>query len=152
MEIKNKIKKMKKEGRKDKKGFVLSLDALFAVLIVVTALIFATSYVPQQKEKIFYLYNEKAANDAFAVLDYNNILQTKNPAIITQEMNKLLSSSEFKLNMTTCDVDLSGKSSMTFGSTPQNSSFVMSGKRFFTIKNNGIVTGFGAVSYNVWQK
>ena len=46
MEVKNKMKK------RDNKGFVLSLDALFAVLIVITALIFATSYVPQQKEKV----------------------------------------------------------------------------------------------------
>ena len=96
---------MKVIFKKKKRGFVLTLDALIAAVIVVMALSFAASYFFETQEKIYYIYSAKATNDALAVLDYNETLQTLNEQQIMQEMNRLLPSSQAKFDIITVNTD-----------------------------------------------
>lgn len=133
-----------------RKGFVLSMDALFATIIVIAAVVFATSFFSQQHEKVYYLYNVKEVNDAVYALDNVNMLETLDQSAINQEMSKLLQSYEFNFNMTSCDTDLTNKSSTVFGSTPKG--FTTTGKHFFILKDNTTITGFGVIKYQAWKK
>jgi len=133
-----------------RKGFVLSMDALFATIIVIAAVVFATSFFSQQHEKVYYLYNIKEVNDAVYALDNVNLLETLDQSAISQNMSKLLESYEFKFNITKCNTDLTNKSSSVFGLTPKG--FTTTGKHFFIIKNNTTITGFGEIKYQAWKK
>ncbi len=135
-----------------KKGFVFSLDALLAVIIVTIVFLFTINYFSQTHEKIYYIYSAKEANDALAVLDYKGILDAADEGEIMQEIAELLPSSEAKLNITISDIKLENKITTTFGDIEKN--FVISGKRFFILTNETVngVNGFGVVKYLVWKK
>ena len=143
---------MKVISKKKKRGFVLTLDALIATIIVIMALSFSTAYFFETQEKIYYIYSAKATNDALAVLDYSETLQTLNQAQIMQEMGKLLPSSQAKFNIITVNTDLENRTNTIFEPYSEKN-FVVSSKRFFVLKNsNDSVNGFGVVRCLTWKK
>mgnify|MGYP001568372901 CR=1 FL=1 len=78
------------------------------------------------------------------------VIYTKNETKILGEFSKLLPSSDTKINMTTTNTELGNKQNLAFGGTEKN--FVISGKRFFVLKNGTSVNGFGVARYKVWKK
>lgn len=150
MKMKVKMKKRYSILHCGDKGFVLSLDALFAVFVVLLAIAFCSSFIAESRERVYYLNIKKEASDVFAVLDYAKILDTLNEQNITKEMQALLPSSEMKINITYSDIELKNRTSFSFGASEKN--FVVSGERFFVITNASNVTAFAVIRYKTWKK
>jgi len=138
---------------KNKRGFVLSLDAFLSIIVLVLVISFITSSFFQTPERTQYIYSVKEANDVIAVLDYEDVLDTLDESKISQGFSNLLESSEGKFNITYDDVDLTGEDNLFVNENKTEKGFVISGKRFFVIKDStGTVEQFAVVSYSIWKK
>lgn len=133
------------------KGFVLTLDAVIAVMIIFGVIDGLISSI-NNKETSYNLYISKKGSDMAALLDNSNKLDTLNITQISNDVANFSILENFEMNITTYNTDLSGKSTISFnlGGTPKN--FVSYGKRFFVIRNNTQITKFGVLRYRVWQK
>jgi hypothetical protein len=149
-----KIKKLIMKKRK--KGFILSFDVLMAIIFAMTAISFSIIYFYQAEEKIHYIYSLKTADDAFAVLDYNGDLASLNENQIMSQFGILMPGHRAKVEITTIDIDLTPGTEVdyTFGEDPPaGQEFIVSGKRFFILKNSGVgITDFGVAKYLVWKE
>lgn len=133
------------------RGFFLSLDALIAVVVLLTVIspLFANIH---DRENLQNLYTSKRGSDIAALIDNSKKIDTLDRTEIMNEVAGLLSSENIEINITTYRTDLTGKSNIDFniGGKPKN--FVSSGKRFFVVSNTTGVTNFGVIRYKLWQK
>lgn len=114
------------------KAFIISLDA-FLALIVVSILFGATHlYVANlNPDSLSNLQTIRTGADVFAVLDYNNILNSFNQSMVQQNLDILLPSNhdmKLRLNCT------SNKSLETTHDTIEHR-FIGSGERILVIYN-----------------
>ena len=138
---------------KNKNGFILSLDAFLAVIIMGIVFSFVVSSFFQTPERIQDIYSIKEANDAIAVLDYGGVLDSFDEEDIANSFSNLLGSSEAKFNITSADVELTSQEDLLINWNKTEKDFVISGKRFFVIKNSTeTVDKFAVVRYFIWKK
>jgi len=134
------------------RGFVLSLDAVIAVILVFV-LMTTLAISLQNKENLQNIYLSKRGSDIAALIDSNSRIDSLNITLIKNEVVNLTDFEDIEMNITTYNPDLSGKSSISFSTaSPKNSSFVSTGKRFFVIMNNTRAAKFGVINYRIWKK
>ena len=136
--------------KKQRKGFVLSLDALVASLILSIA-IFSLFYHSQgDSSYINKVYLLKDGEDSIALIEKSGKIDNLDSQEIISELASISPTSDFWINTTSINKDLSGKSSSAFGGNPKN--LAVSGKRFFVISNSTDISKFGVIRYTVWKK
>lgn len=72
------------------KGFVFSLDAAFALAIIVGILLISFSLVTQSKISSSAIFAKRIASDIVATMDYNNTLDSFNKILIESQLNSLM--------------------------------------------------------------
>jgi hypothetical protein len=74
-----------------KKGYIFTLDAAFAVIIVTVLLFMVYNYsITSYSSAVDPLPIRRLASDIVAVLDYNGVLDTLDEGTIESELNQLL--------------------------------------------------------------
>jgi hypothetical protein len=133
------------------KAFVLSLDALIAIIVIFIATVDLISTV-QRMETMPNLYLSKKGSDIAALIDNNGKINALDRTAIINEVSNLSSYENIEMNITSYNPDLTGKSNINFSIGGQPNSFVSSGKRFFVVSNNVSITKFGVIKYKIWRK
>lgn len=136
------------------KAFVFSLDAIFAVIIL---MIFLTAFVflSAQAEEDPYtsLILKKQANDALIVLDKGGNLSTLNSTLISDSLNNLLSSS-LDWNMEIDYYNYSGgfvhEGNLSLGNSTQNIEIYAHAQREFLVFESGTIKNYGTARLTLW--
>lgn len=132
------------------KGFILTLDATLAVLVVLIILAVASFYFVQSYS-LLPVFPVKRGHDIIAVLDYSGTLSKLNKETIAQEI-----SSSLPLNLE-MKIQISGNFSehgglIEVGNDIPGDKEVWSGQRVTPLIKNNKITNFSKISFWIWQK
>lgn len=128
------------------KGFVLTLDAALAVIVVTMLLFVAVFYVGKAEDKLSNLQIVRTGSDILTVLDNNGALASLDEDIILDDLNALLPP---YYNMRIIFNGTFSQDSIIIETASEiaDDKFVGSGKRFLVVNN-----GFATAEYWIWSK
>ncbi len=144
--------------RTGKKGFIFSLDALFAVVLLL--LLFASLFLHYSKadNQIVKTYLTRQGSDVVRALENNGVITgidldglDEIPEDV-EEVLDTLTSDNMRFNLTYSDVNLEQKVSLAFGGNASSNDFVGTGKRFFVAESEEEIVAFGVITYWTWKK
>lgn len=147
--------KMKKQSWNlqsgNRKGFILSLDAAVAILIAFIFIAVSTYYVAKANEDQFSrMQMMRQGSDIMAVLDRENVFETKSPEIIGMEISSMLPFAyemRIRINGTFPEKIIIVE---TTNMTPENQ-FIVGGDRLLVISNASGST-YATARYWMWLK
>lgn len=144
------------------KGFVFTLDALFATMIALVILIATYSIIPKGQEDYFLDdYKTKIANDILIVLDKNKTLETNDKNLIQNSLAGILPSNYgARLNIyvyecgTNCDNFVLSNQVPPYvitlnRSMPEKDS-VLAKRSFLTFDKNNRIQYYSLAELRVW--
>ena len=135
----------------NRKGFILSLDAAIAVMIVFIFIAVSTFYIAKANEEtLSRVQVVRAGSDIMNVLDRENVFETKDPVAISREIGSILPSMyemRLRINGTFPEKTITVE---TTNQTPQGQ-FVVSGERVIVLSNNS-ASNYAVANYWMWLK
>ena len=140
-----------------KNGFIFSLDALLAVVVLVAALGGLYFLLGQSSsDSAMQLISKKQADDALAVLDKGGDLSQMNQTALNSTLNLLLSSS-IKYNFSSEYYTYSPAGSFSLNTTLlagqaySGKSSQVTGERLFIVLQNGSPAYYGRARLMLWK-
>ncbi len=135
----------------DKKGFVLSLDAAVAVVLVTIILMGSAFFFLKTNETfIVNMQMLRVGSDITAVLQADGTLDTLDPLQIKSGIEEILPIS-YNMRMLINSTASSSIIIVETESAQTNKKFIVAGKRFFYAVQGGNAYP-SAVTYEVWPK
>jgi len=138
-----------------KRGFILSLDAAVAGVVFIIMVAVIANYAIKSEENVFSnLQIVRTGSDITAVMEQKGILDTLDNGHIEDELEDMLDNMLYGMRMrvdyTEVNDDLGASGFFEVGDAIPNDRFVGSGKRFFVVINNGVITNYAFARYWVW--
>ena len=139
------------EAKMRKKGFVLTLDAVFALVVVMIILLTASYYMTKAREPaLSKIQVVKRGSDILWQLNYQKVLDTADSAQINNNLTSLLPVNydmRIYLNFT------GSRPNVTVGPAQIRSTVqIGSGKMIFVLSDDKKVQGFYIARYLIWPK
>ena len=139
-----------------RKGFIFTLDALLAVVVLLVAVGAYSALAPQvEKSASFYLLDKKQADDLLAVLDRTGDLQSQNATRMESAISSLVTNST-AWNLTVDYYAYSAGGGFSLNSTSSAGedysrvkSFAVSDRVFLSIANDS-VGRYGVARMVLW--
>ena len=139
------------EKIKIKKGFILTLDATIALIIVISILLVANIYINKSKSpSLSKLQLNKAGSDVLLQLKYQGVLDTFDISKINYNKSSTLSAG-YDMKVDLIQVT-GGNPSIVVGNPIPSTSNLGSGRMIFIISNGNIVRGYYTARYYIWPK
>ncbi|MCX8175269.1 MAG: hypothetical protein N3E51_03630 [Candidatus Micrarchaeota archaeon] len=140
----------------EKKAFIFTLDAAFAVIVLS---VFAASlfFLASQSHEggAVPLAQKKQAGDALAVLDMSGALSSKNSSLMNSTLASLLPPS-LSYNLSVAYYNYSGGfvsvANVSVGATSPNQTQFVEAERQFIILNGSEIGNYGIAVLRVWQQ
>ncbi|MDI6738225.1 MAG: hypothetical protein QME12_06980 [Nanoarchaeota archaeon] len=135
----------------NRKGFILSLDAVVAILIAFIFIAVSTYYIAKANEDQFSrMQMMRQGSDIMAVLDRESVFETKEPVSIGDEISSILPSAyemRLKIDGTFPEETIIVE---TTNQTPENQ-FIVGGERLLVISNLSGST-YATARYWMWLR
>ena len=128
------------------RGFVLTLDAALAAIVVIMLLSVAVFYVGKAEDKLSNLQTVRTGSDILTVLDNNGALASLDHDIILEELNAIIPpyyNMRIVMNGTFSPEGIIVETASEIA----GDNFIGSGKRFVVVNN-----GFATAEYYIWSK
>ncbi len=137
----------------NKHAFILTLDALLALVIVLIVLGAANSYIARSENVMPNIQTARIGSDIVRLLENTNSLDTLDVTTIENDMEGLLPPSYgIRLSINWADANLEQTGSFEVGDELPDKKFISTGKRFFVVVSEGSLTHYGVATYWIWLK
>lgn len=137
----------------NKRAFILTLDALLAVIIVLIAIGVANSYIARSENVMPNIQTTRIGSDIIRLLENTNSFGTLDAAAIKIDMNSILPPTYgMRLSISWADANLEQTGSFEIGDELPDKKSVSTGKRFFVITNESSLAHYGLAKYWIWLK
>lgn len=137
----------------NKRAFILTLDALLAMIIVLIAIGVAHSYIVRSENVMPNIQTTRIGSDIVRLLESTNSFDTLDVVVIKTDMNSIIPPSYgMRLNISWANASLKQTGSFEIGDELPDKKFVSTGKRFFVIISKGSLTHYGVAKYWIWLK
>lgn len=138
----------------NKRAFILTLDALLALIIVLIVLGAANSYIARSENVMPNIQTARIGSDIVKLLENTNSFGSLNATAIKNNMNSIIPPSYgMRLNVSWAYADTpKSVNSFEVGENLPDKKSISTGKRFFVVISGGSLTHYGVVNYWVWLK